>query len=94
MTHNINKTGIIQTWGSGGVEDSRRPRILLAATGSVAAIKVPELARLLLAVGEVRLLATDPARHFFTDHEVPAAARPVHGCPSPRPLPHVAVSWQ
>eukprot|EP00884_Botryococcus_braunii_P011800 jgi/Botrbrau1/20620/Bobra.113_1s0045.1 len=58
---------------------SRRPRILLAATGSVAAIKVPELARLLLSVGEVRMLATEPARHFFTDHEVPSAARPVHG---------------
>lgn len=59
----------------------RKPHILLAATGSVAAIKVPELARALLSLGEVRILATDPARHFFTEHEVPVGARPVHGAP-------------
>src|SRR5689334_22612006 len=41
-------------------------RIVLGATGSVAAIRVPDLYALLRAEGhEVRVVATEPALHFF-----------------------------
>ena len=44
----------------------RRPHVLLAASGSVAAIKVPELFTLLSEWADVRLIATTAARHFFS----------------------------
>lgn len=45
----------------------RRPRVLLAATGSVATVKIPELAlRLSLVAGaEVKVALTKAARHFW-----------------------------
>ncbi len=43
----------------------RRPRVLLAATGSVATVKVPELAARLAAHAEVRVVLTAAARHFW-----------------------------
>lgn len=42
-----------------------RPHILLAVSGSVAAVKVPLLVEQLLRLGEVRVVATSSARHFF-----------------------------
>jgi phosphopantothenoylcysteine decarboxylase len=55
----------------------RRPHILLALTGSVAAMKAPDLARALGAWGEVRTLATEAALHFFDPASLPPPARPV-----------------
>ena len=47
------------------------PRVLLAATGSVAAIRTPELCRALRTAGhEVRVAATEPALHFFDPGEL------------------------
>ncbi len=57
----------------------RRPRILLGATGSVAAIKVAELARHLAAVAEVRIIATDAAKHFIDEAQLPHQCRPLLG---------------
>lgn len=51
-------------------------RVLLAASGSVAAIKVPELARQLLSHGfEVTVVATAPAAHFFTSADLPSGVQ-------------------
>ena len=46
----------------------RRPRVLLVATGSVAAVKVPALAYALLTVlgVEVRIVMTNRANHFYS----------------------------
>lgn len=63
---------------------ARRPRVLLAVTGSVATIKLPILARLLLDFCDVRVIATRSARYFFADDQLPDAARPALGecgCP-------------
>ena len=49
----------------------RRPRILLGASGSVAAIKVAELADLLAEFAEVKLVLTKAARHFVTQEDLP-----------------------
>ncbi len=50
-----------------------KPKILLGVTGSVAAIKTPELVRQLSEIGEVKVTATESALHFFKleDVEVP-----------------------
>ena len=53
--------------------------MLLGATGSVAAIKVAELAHLLVAFAEVKIVATKAARHFIKEIELPPAARHMHG---------------
>mgnify|MGYP006299059671 CR=1 FL=1 len=45
----------------------------------MASIKAVELCNLLLELGEVRLVATRPARHFIKDSELPAAVLPVLG---------------
>lgn len=44
---------------------SERPRILWGMTGSVATIRAPILARLLLEVGEVQAVVTERSRHFL-----------------------------
>lgn len=59
--------------------DAPRPHILLGLTGSVASIKAPPLARALCELGTVRVVATEAARHFFDEAELPEAARPVLG---------------
>jgi phosphopantothenoylcysteine decarboxylase len=46
-------------------------RIILGVTGSVAAIKIPELTKQLIDRGhELRLVATEPSLHFFDPGEV------------------------
>lgn len=57
----------------------RRPRVLLGVTGSVASIKVPELAAKLQRFADVRVVATPSARHFFTEAELPEDCRPLLG---------------
>ena len=57
----------------------RRPRVLLGATGSVAAIKLGQLASALLEFADVRVVATAGACHFFEESALPAAALPVLG---------------
>lgn len=57
----------------------KRPKVLLGASGSVAAIKVVELAHLLAAFAEVKIVATKAARHFIQEDELPAAVQPIHG---------------
>lgn len=44
----------------------RRPRILMGATGSVAAVKVPHLVKALGQFADVRLITSDAARPFLT----------------------------
>ena len=56
-----------------------RPKVLLGVSGSVAAIKVVELAHLLAAFAEVKIVATKAARHFIQECELPAAVQPIHG---------------
>ncbi|KAK9788158.1 hypothetical protein WJX73_002590 [Symbiochloris irregularis] len=63
---------------SGG-DTAKHPHILLGVTGSVAAIKVPDLATLLSALGTVRVVTTAAATHFFSEDALPADARPVLG---------------
>ncbi|KAL4428241.1 hypothetical protein ABPG75_002330 [Micractinium tetrahymenae] len=62
-----------------GNSQRQRPRVLLAASGSVATIKLAQLAELLLQFADVRVVATKSARYFFQDGELPAACRPVLG---------------
>ena len=57
----------------------RRPRVLLAATGSVASVKLGQLAAELLHFAEVRVVATRSARRFFQDTELPPDCGPVLG---------------
>ena len=61
---------------------ARRPRVLLGASGSVAAIKLGQLAALLLEFAEVRVVATRSARYFFQDPDLPPACRPALGEPA------------
>jgi phosphopantothenoylcysteine decarboxylase len=50
-------------------------RVLLGVTGSVAAIRTPDLATALAASGnEVRIVATGPALYFFDPATLPASA--------------------
>eukprot|EP00047_Mylnosiga_fluctuans_P022099 m.113573 g.113573 ORF g.113573 m.113573 type:complete len:250 (+) comp9137_c0_seq4:1134-1883(+) len=44
---------------------ARRPRVLVGVTGSVAAIKLPELVQLLQADYEVAVVCTEHSKHFF-----------------------------
>ncbi|KAG2446273.1 hypothetical protein HXX76_000862 [Chlamydomonas incerta] len=57
----------------------RRPQVLLAATGSVASIKVAALCRLLLEIGDVKLIATSSAKHFINEDDLPDAVKPILG---------------
>ena len=54
----------------------RRRRVLLGASGSVAAIKVVELASLLAEFAEVKLVLTKAARHFIQQDGLPFV---IHG---------------
>ena len=63
----------------------RRPHVLLAVSGSVAAIKAPELARLLVGFADVKTVATDAGGRFFKESDLPVAAQPLHGDPD-KPL--------
>ena len=56
-----------------------RPHILLGISGSVAAIKTAELAELLCALGEVRIVATDASRHFLSGLQLPPEVQHIHG---------------
>ena len=60
---------------------SRSPRVLLAVSGSVAAIKMHELAAELVEFADVRVLMTAGARNFVSDADLPAAVRHVYGVP-------------
>lgn len=54
-------------------------RVLLGLTGSVAALKAPQLCATLQAAGcEVQVAATEPSLHFFAIEEVAAMGIPVH----------------
>lgn len=54
-------------------------RVLLGLTGSVAALKAPQLCASLQAAGcEVRVAATEPSLHFFSIDEVKAMGVPAY----------------
>lgn len=53
---------------------NRTPHILLGLSGSVAAIKGNELIKLLTDIGELRIVATDAARHFWKPDAAGAGA--------------------
>ncbi|WIA34321.1 hypothetical protein OEZ86_012660 [Tetradesmus obliquus] len=60
-------------------KELRPPRILLAATGSVAAIKVPQLCQLLQQLGEVKVASTKSAAYFFSQEQLPESLGPIAG---------------
>jgi phosphopantothenoylcysteine decarboxylase len=65
-------------------------KILLGVTGSVAAIKTPELFDLLETLGHhVRIVATSPATYFFD----PLAIRPIQGSRNPDVVTLDADEW-
>ena len=65
-------------------------RLILGVTGSVAAIKTPELAAQLRRAGhDVRVVATEPALYFFD----PAAVEPADVGPSDRWLLRDEDEW-
>lgn len=47
------------------IETRHRPRVLLGATGSVATVKIAQIATELRAFCEVRIILTKSANHFF-----------------------------
>ena len=49
----------------------RRHRVLLGASGSVAAIKVVQLAHLLAEFAEIKLVLTKAAKHFVQQDDLP-----------------------
>lgn len=57
----------------------RRPRVLLAVSGSVATIKLPELAQLLLEFSEVKVVVTKASHYFFKQEQLPPACHDVLG---------------
>eukprot|EP00879_Flechtneria_rotunda_P002884 GHRR01003100.1.p1 GENE.GHRR01003100.1~~GHRR01003100.1.p1 ORF type:complete len:204 (+),score=70.46 GHRR01003100.1:273-884(+) len=59
--------------------EGRPARILLAATGSVAAIKFPQLCRLLQQLGEVKVASTKAASYFIKQQQLPQGIGPVAG---------------
>jgi phosphopantothenoylcysteine decarboxylase len=55
-------------------------RVLFGVTGSVAAIRTPELTQALMSAGHaVQVLATEAALYFFDPADVPPGAFPWHG---------------
>ena len=54
----------------GSSPDDTKPNILVGCTGSVASIKVPQLVAALSSLGNVKVVATDAASHFFTAADV------------------------
>ena len=71
-------------------------RLILGVTGSVAAIRTPALARTLVEAGhELRVVATEPALHFFDPVEVESLYRDRDEWPGSRwtrdsPVLHIA----
>ena len=63
--------------GGDAPPSARRPRVLLALTGSVAAVKAAPLAAALCAFADVRVVATAAALHFFDPAALPPACGPV-----------------
>ena len=59
----------------GGTDGSPRPNVLVACSGSVATIKIPEITSLLSRTCNVRLVTTASAQHFFSVQEI---AKDVH----------------
>ncbi|KAG1662842.1 hypothetical protein FOA52_010633 [Chlamydomonas sp. UWO 241] len=57
----------------------RRPHILLGLTGSVASIKAAQLCSLLLGIGELKVIATEAARKFINEDDLPPGALPLIG---------------
>ncbi|CAL8465391.1 g4927 [Coccomyxa elongata] len=64
---------------SGRKKRARKPRILLGLSGSVAAIKVPILAKLLAEVADVQIITTDASRKMLSDKDLCALNVPVKG---------------
>lgn len=58
---------------------SRKPRLVLAVTGSVAAIKLPLLVPALLEFCEVKIVCTAAAKNFFTVKDLPLECLPILG---------------
>jgi phosphopantothenoylcysteine decarboxylase len=58
-------------------QPSRRPRILLGVSGSVATIKLTQLTNLLIEFADVQIISTTSARHFFNETELPQECGPV-----------------
>mmetsp|Transcript_9316 Transcript_9316/g.23071 ORF Transcript_9316/g.23071 Transcript_9316/m.23071 type:complete len:235 (-) Transcript_9316:404-1108(-) len=56
---------------------SRPKHILLAVTGSVATVKLPQLCEELCKLGEVRVITTTTARHFIDTSELPRTVGPL-----------------
>jgi phosphopantothenoylcysteine decarboxylase len=56
---------------------TRRPRVLLAVSGSVATVKCAAIAELLLRFGDVRVITTSAARHFLAQEDLPTGAVPL-----------------
>ncbi|CAM9249029.1 unnamed protein product [Ectocarpus sp. 4 AP-2014] len=50
-------------------EGRTRPRILLCVSGSVAVVKVPQLAAMLTEFAEVKILVTEASKHFMDRSE-------------------------
>ncbi|GMH43842.1 hypothetical protein BSKO_11776 [Bryopsis sp. KO-2023] len=66
------------TSGNGVMESlGRRPRILLGVSGSVAAIKAPELSEALLEFADVKVVVTKAASHFFNELQMSGAVGPL-----------------
>ena len=53
--------------------------MLLGVSGSVAAIKIAQLAHSLVAFSDVKIVATASARHFINEKDLPALVLPLHG---------------
>ena len=70
------------------------PRILLGVTGSVAAIKTPDLFRALRGAGhDVRVVATEPSLYFFDPAELGPADAGAEPTLPPGPLHRDADEW-
>lgn len=57
----------------------RKARVLLGVSGSVAAIKIAQLAHSLAAFSDVKIVATTAARHFINEEDLPVSVLPLHG---------------
>ena len=58
---------------------SRRPRVLLGFTGSVASIKAVQLVTALRVIADVKVIATAAARHFFQPADLPLDPADIYG---------------
>jgi len=69
-----NDTSLVDDLSAAG---TRRPRIILGVSGSVATIKVIQVAELLLEFADVIVVSTESARHFFDESALPASCQPL-----------------